>query len=142
MNRAPSPRKAPRRAAGPAALGALALLLVAGCGGGGSGELKDTSPTTSTQAPAAAGVVLAVTGTEYSFGPTTLKATPGKTTIRFTNKGAVDHDFSIDALGVHLLARPGKSAEATVTLKPGTYTSHCSIPGHTQSGMHGTLTVS
>ena len=134
------PRPALHRAAGSAAL-ALALLAVAGCGGGGSGELKETSPT-STQAPADAGVVLTVTGTEYSFDPSTLKASPGKTTIRFTNKGAVDHDFKIDALGIELTAKPGKSAEATVTLKPGTYPSHCSIPGHTQSGMHGTLTVS
>lgn len=140
MNRALSPRWAFRRAAGSAAL-ALALLPVAGCGGG-SGELKDTRPTTSTQAPAAAGVVLTVTGTEYSFDPSALKASPGKTTIRFTNRGAVDHDFSIDALGLQIVASPGKTAEATVTLKPGTYKSHCSIPGHTQSGMHGTLTVS
>ncbi|MEO6143917.1 MAG: cupredoxin domain-containing protein [Dermatophilaceae bacterium] len=141
VNRPLRPRQALRRGAGSAAL-ALALLPVAGCSGGGSSELQDSSPTTSTQAPAAAGVVLTVTGTEYSFGPSTLKASAGKTTIRFTNKGAVDHDFSIDALDVHLTAKPGKTAEATVILKPGTYKSHCSLPGHTQSGMRGTLTVS
>ena len=142
MNRAPSPRQALRRAAGPAALAALALLLVAGCGDGGSSELKDASPTTSSQTPVPAGVVLDVQGTEYSFTPSTLKTSAGKTTIRFTNKGAVDHDFSIDLLGVQLTAKPGKTVEATVTLKAGTYTVHCAIPGHTQSGMHGTLTVS
>ena len=54
----------------------------------------------------------------------------------------MEHDFTIDALDVQLTAQPGKTAEATVTLKPGTYKSYCSIAGHRQSGMHGTLTVS
>jgi len=86
--------------------------------------------------------VLTLTGTEYSFGPSTLKASAGRTTIRFTNKGATDHDLSIDALGVHLTEKPGKTGEATVTLTPGTYTFYCSVPGHRQSGMQGTLKVS
>jgi uncharacterized cupredoxin-like copper-binding protein len=30
----------------------------------------------------------------------------------------------------------------TLNLKPGTYTFYCSVPGHRQSGMEGTLHVS
>ena len=119
---------------------ATAVLLAGGCGGGTAAD--DTGPATSTGTPSAASVVLNLTGTEYAFTPSVLKATPGKTTIRFTNKGAVEHDFTIEALGVHLTAQPGKTAEATVTLAPGTYKSSCSVPGHEQSGMRGTLTVS
>lgn len=131
------------RRSAPAAV-AAALLLVGGCGGGGGGDTaaKDPAPKPSTTAPAAAGVVLNVSGGEYSFTPSKLKASAGATTIRFKNSGAVEHDFKIDALHVHLVAQPGKTAETTVTLKPGTYKSECSVPGHSQSGMHGTLTVS
>lgn len=120
---------------------AAALLLVSGCGGGGTAA-KDTAAKPSTTTPAAAGVVLDIKGSEYSFTPSKLKASAGETTIRFTNSGAMTHDFTIKALNVHLVAEPGKTAEATVTLKPGTYKSDCTIPGHAQSGMHGTLTVS
>jgi uncharacterized cupredoxin-like copper-binding protein len=124
----------------------VAVLLASGCGGGSSagqhastmssGAMKSMSPTP------APGEVLSLTGTEYSFAPMAMVAKAGRTTIRFTNKGAMEHDFTIDSLKVHLSAQPGKSAEVTVVLKPGTYQSHCAVPGHSQSGMHGTLTVS
>ena len=117
------------------------MLLVAGCGGASSSAGK-AGPATSAATPSAAGVVLKLTGNEYSFAPSALKASAGRTTIRFTNGGAVDHDFSIDALHIHLTEKPGKTGEATLTLTPGTYTFFCAVPGHRQSGMQGTLTVS
>ena len=132
-----------RRAGMPAAV--AAVLLASGCGGGGTTDPAAgpaAGSTTSAGSSAAVGVVLDVTGAEYSFAPKALKASAGPTTIRFTNKGAVEHDFVIKALGVKLVAQPGKTAEATVTLKPGTYKSYCSVPGHSQSGMQGTLVVS
>ena len=129
-----------RRASVPATV-AVAVLLAAGCGGA-TGAAHPAGPTTSAAVPTAAGVVLNLTGTEYSFAPSALKASAGLTTIRFTNAGAVDHDFTIDSLHVHLTEKPGKTGEATVTLKPGIYTFYCAIPGHRQSGMKGTLTVS
>lgn len=127
-----------RRATAPAAAVA-AVLLIAGCGSGGDSAAPKAgaAPTT-----AAAGVVLDVEGGEFAFTPSALKASAGETTIRFVNKGAVEHDYTIEALKIHIVALPGKTAEAKVTLKPGTYKSICAVPGHLQSGMKGTLTVS
>ena len=131
----------PRRSKVQAAVLAT-VFLVAGCGASTSTSASKAGPATGAATPPAAGVVLKVTGDEYSFAPSALKASPGRTTIRFTNTGAVDHDFSIDALRIHLIEKPGKTGEATLTLTPGTYTFFCALPGHRQSGMQGTLTVS
>lgn len=129
-----------RHAGMPAAVAAAALL-TGGCGGGDNAG-RAAGPTPSAGPPTAAAVVLALTGTEYSFTPVALTAAAGRTTIRFTNRGAMEHNFAIKALGVKLTAQPGKTAEVTVTLKPGTFKSTCTVPGHAQSGMQGTLTVS
>ena len=128
-----------RRASALAAV-AAASLVVAGCGGAGqSAEPKTgTAPTSA----AAAGDVLEFTGTEYAFAQPKPKVSAGQTTIRFINKGLVEHDITIDALKVQIVAQSGKTAEASATLKAGTYETYCSIPGHKESGMHGTLTVS
>jgi uncharacterized cupredoxin-like copper-binding protein len=121
---------------------AAAIFALGGCGGNAAAD-QGTHRAAATQTPAAAGgAELTVTGTEYSFAPSPLTASAGPTTIRFTNRGATEHDFSIKGLAIHLSAQPGKAAEATVTLKPGTYLVYCSVPGHRESGMQGKLTVS
>jgi plastocyanin len=127
------------RAIAPAAA-AAAVLLIAGCGGAAKSATPDAG--TAPAAKAAAGPVLVVTGAEFSFSPVALKASAGKTTIRLVNKGVVEHDFTIDALKIKVHAAAGKTTEATVTLKAGSYKSYCSVAGHLQSGMAGTLTVS
>jgi plastocyanin len=132
-----------RRGSAPVAVAAAVVLLVGGCGGAGQAAAPTTSTgsSTSTGSTSVAGVVLNVVGTDFSFAPSMLKASAGKTTIRFTNKGTTEHDFTIDALHVHITAQPGETAEATVTLTPGTYKSYCSVPGHRQSGMQGMLMI-
>jgi uncharacterized cupredoxin-like copper-binding protein len=119
-----------------------AVFLIAGCGGAAKSAAPEATKAAAPAPAAAAGNVLTVTGAEFSFTPKALKASAGKTTIRLVNKGVVEHDFTIDALKIKISAKPGTTSEATVTLKPGTYKSVCTVPGHLQSGMAGTLTVS
>jgi plastocyanin len=78
---------------------------------------------------------------------TTDKATAkaGEVTVNFTNSSPVPHDVRIESSGgeelggTEVLAEGNESAK--VDLKPGEYTFFCSVPGHRQGGMEGTLTV-
>ena len=72
-------------------------------------------------------------------------AEAGKVTVNFTNSSPVPHDVRIedsggeDIGGTEVFAEGNESAK--VDLKSGEYTFYCSVPGHRQGGMEGTLTV-
>ncbi len=80
-----------------------------------------------------------------SFTQATLHAKAGAVTIKFANPAPIGHNFTLaDSSGKVLGATPtfsGASKALNVTLKPGTYTFYCSVPGHRMGGMQGTLTV-
>jgi uncharacterized cupredoxin-like copper-binding protein len=67
-------------------------------------------------------------------------AHPGAVTFRVTNRGTTKHDFKIAGKKTKLIA-PGKSATLKVSLKKGTVSYLCTVPGHAPSGMKGTITV-
>ena len=78
------------------------------------------------------------------FEQTSLEATAGEVTIDFTNDSSIPHDVKIEGNGVEGEGTDqvtGDSTSATVDLEPGTYTFYCSVDGHRQAGMEGTLTV-
>jgi plastocyanin len=78
---------------------------------------------------------------KYAQPPT--QAAAGKTTIVLRNEGLSIHNVTLEGLGDKPVveARGGQTAEAAITLTPGTYTYFCSIPGHRAAGMAGTLVV-
>jgi len=136
----------------PLAIGAL----LAGCGSDDSSSSNDsTADTGATQSQPAdnggsggAGQVLKLSADPsgaLAFDTTELTAKPGKTTIDFTNDSPVGHDVVIeDSKGKEVASTPvvtGQSTTAEADLKPGTYTFYCSLPGHEEAGMKGTLTV-
>jgi nitrite reductase (NO-forming) len=84
-----------------------------------------------------------VTATEFKFSPVSLELPAGKkVSITLHNMGSVEHDITVDGLNVKLHAGAGKTTSGEFTLdKPGTYDFYCSIPGHKDAGMHGTLSV-
>jgi plastocyanin len=80
-----------------------------------------------------------------SFDKKTLTAQGGVVRIVMHNPAPVPHNIALEgAGGVHeqgpTVSQNGDS-QIQGNLKPGTYTFFCSVPGHRQAGMQGTLTV-
>jgi plastocyanin len=80
-----------------------------------------------------------------SYDTKALSAKAGTVTITMANMSPVEHNVTIASGTTVLGATPtfaGGTRTLTLKLKPGTYTFYCSVPGHRQAGMEGTLTVS
>lgn len=142
------------------AITATVVLGVSACGGSSSkGGQSSTGPSTpaastptqSTQ-PASGGetagaISLAADPTgQLKFTTSSLTAKAGKVTIQFTNNAPLAHNLTIQqgTSGPVIGATPtfmGGTKTLTLNVKPGTYTYFCSVPGHKDAGMHGTLTV-
>jgi hypothetical protein len=80
-----------------------------------------------------------------AYSTTTLSSSSSHVTIDFTNKSPLGHNVTIaNAAGKVLGATPtfsGGTKTLSLDLPAGTYTFYCSVPGHEQAGMKGTLTV-
>ena len=62
--------------------------------------------------------------------------------IVLRNEGVTTHNFTIDEVGITSgNIEWGTTEHIVVNLPPGVYTFHCDIPGHTEAGQVGTLTV-
>jgi plastocyanin len=83
-------------------------------------------------------------GGDLSFDTETLEAPAGQLTIQMENPSSVPHNVSIEGRGADEEGKTvGEGGTSTVTaeLRPGEYDFYCSVPGHRQGGMEGTLTV-
>lgn len=93
---------------------------------------------------AATTLQLEASETALAYDATELSAKAGKVTIDFKNPAAIEHNVVIEQNGKELAGfepiAQGEESE-TAELKPGTYTFYCSVPGHREAGMEGTLTV-
>jgi plastocyanin len=89
-------------------------------------------------------VQLAADPSEIAFDKTSLTSKPGKVTIDFANPAPIEHDVAIEKDGKviaksELITQSKTSVSAE--LAPGTYTFLCTVPGHAEAGMEGTLVV-
>jgi plastocyanin len=117
----------------------LAAVLLAGCGGDDNGETTDTSTV-----PEGATLQLAADASgALAFDQTSLEASAGTVTIELTNDSSVPHNVAVEGEGVDEESDTvtGESTSLTVDLESGTYTFYCSVPGHREGGMEGTLNV-
>ncbi len=92
---------------------------------------------------AAASTEAAVSTVDLAFEPKEFTIAAGTdVTVTITNDGALQHDFTIDDLDIASdLLNGGDSTTVTINAPAGTYEFHCSVPGHKEAGMVGTLTV-
>ena len=71
-------------------------------------------------------------------------ARAGRIKIVFTNKSALQHNVNVEKgeteLGKTRTITHG-TASVSVTLRRGKYNFYCSVPGHEDAGMRGTLVV-
>jgi len=132
----------------------VVMIALAACGS------TSASPTT-TQS-------FAVAAKEFGFAPAQLTVTAGQPVeLTFQNTGAVEHDWSVreidlagnpvvtgetggghmtgdmhDAPKLHVAAGPTAQGKLTFTpSKAGAYEICCTVAGHKEAGMVGTLTV-
>lgn len=107
-----------------------------GEGGGGGEEAGGGGATVEFETPS--GGQLAYTASEAS-------TSAGKVTIDFNNVQPIPHDVAIEDSSGKTLGQTEtiseSSSSTTINLKPGEYTFYCSVPGHREAGMEGTLTV-
>ena len=114
------------------------VLLLAACGGGAA---SPTAPAQGTM-----GEVTITVDNSLSFKPSAIEGTAGQpVNITMTNVStALEHNFVWDdqADQVFIHTDPGVTESASRTFdQPGTYTFACTIPGHKEGGMVGTLTI-
>lgn len=144
---------------------AAALLALAGCG---SSSSSSSSASTAAQAPTTSSAAAPTTSSATSATPApaggseklsleanpegqlayntkSLSAKAGTISVDFTNSAPLAHNVTIESSsGEKVGATPtfqGGSKTLSVSLKPGTYKFFCTVPGHRQAGMEGTLTV-
>lgn len=127
----------------------LAALALAACGGSddSSSTAAETSATeTSTSAGGGETVSFeADPSGQLAYVETDVTAKAGNDTIEFDNPSSTGHDVVIEDESGGEVAKTDVITDSTTTttadLQAGTYTFYCSVPGHREAGMEGTLTV-
>jgi uncharacterized cupredoxin-like copper-binding protein len=92
----------------------------------------------------AAAQKVTVVAKEFAYTPNRIVVKAGQPVqLVLENKGVIEHDFVIDPLKVKIgIIQPGKTGTVTFTAKAkGTLEFYCSVPGHKEAGMKGTLVV-
>ena len=139
----------------------IAALALAACGGGDdtTSDTAAETPTTQEEGGGGEGEKEAEGGTagaatlDFEADPSgalayttdTAESKAGKVTVNFTNSSPVPHDVAIEDEAGETVAETEVLAEgsdsAAAELEPGEYKFFCTVPGHRQGGMEGTLTV-
>jgi nitrite reductase (NO-forming) len=137
-----SPEPAPTSPAGPAPTSAVQAPTSPPVA---AGSEADVAYTLATGGPEGTLAFTGVSGEIEGVLNPTLTANPGDVVeITLVNADGILHDLTIDEFGVQTpqIGEPGQIAVLTFTVEEeGEYAYYCSLPGHRQAGMWGTLRV-
>jgi plastocyanin len=115
-------------------LGAIALAAVGVAGGVAAADRWIESGATQ----------LSVVARDRRFAPAHVSVDAGRTVVlSFRNDDPVFHDWEVEGLAnVDAGARPGQTQRIRFLIdEPGSYRIACTVPGHAEAGMTGTLVV-
>jgi uncharacterized cupredoxin-like copper-binding protein len=115
----------------------VSVAVLGACGGDDGADVAYKEPT----GPAVD--TLKVNAGNVYFKPTELDSKPGIVQIDLHNQESGVHDLVIqDIPGFQLeVSGEGSNASGKVALKAKKYEFYCTIPGHKEAGMRGTITV-
>ena len=83
-----------------------------------------------------------VTASSFAFDPDEITVEAGEDIAIVLSSADTLHDFTVDELDAHVSVDDGETDEGGLRAEePGTYTFYCSVPGHRDEGMEGTLVV-
>ena len=113
-----------------------------GAGAGAGASAPASSPAASGEHTGGQALgVLDVTSVDLGFTPKAFTVDePGTYEVRLTNDGAIPHDITFPD-GQTGLAQPGESVSVEVEVPADGLQFICSIPGHADAGMQGTISV-
>jgi uncharacterized cupredoxin-like copper-binding protein len=128
----------------------LASVALVACGSDNDDSTTGTGGETTTESgstggESSGGLEIAAAESGLAYASDTASTETGKVTVSFENPQPIAHDVAFeDSSG----AEVGKTdvitegSDATVVdFKPGSYAFYCTVPGHREAGMEGTLTV-
>jgi plastocyanin len=127
--------------------GLLGMALRAGPGGWGRmhGPMMGWSDRGATTGPSpiAGAPTVMVEADEFVFRPDTVTVAAEEAfNLTLANRGRLLHDLAIPALGVVVVVGAGETVTVGVGAPAiGEYPFSCTVPGHAQAGMTGTLVV-
>lgn len=121
---------------------------VAARGGKDSGRLATAVPAAGAGEPVAAAdgklLLPADPNGQLAYITKEASAAAGALEVISENESAVPHDIALEGNGVDAkgeVVQDGGTSSFTVDLGAGTYTFYCTVSGHREGGMEGTLTV-
>ncbi|GMR10802.1 MAG: hypothetical protein BMS9Abin28_1626 [Anaerolineae bacterium] len=86
---------------------------------------------------------LKVTASEFTFDPATINLKIGEPVLaKITNTGTLQHTFTIPDLDVDVATPVGQTVTVEFTpARSGTFELVCTVPGHKEAGMVGTVSI-